>query len=403
MINQEQTQYRRVLTVTQLNAYVRSMIEGDFRLKNIFVSGEISNLKDHYSSGHIYLTLKDRGASINSVIFATNARKLRFKLENGMKVICHGRISLYEANGQYQMYIDSVEPVGIGALYLAFEQLKSKLEAKGLFSVEHKKPIKRIPKTLAVITSPTGAVIQDIRNVISRRFPYVKIILYPVTVQGEDAPRQIIEALSLINAEGSADTVIIARGGGSMEDLWAFNNESLAVAVFNSKIPVISAVGHETDFTICDFVSDLRAPTPSAAAELAVPDVVELKRKIINYYKYLGKLLTSYRQTYLNSLYELYSELCLYLPINLQGESFNELKKLINRQHELMAVTLSESEKTLNAYTSKLEELNPVIVLSRGYAYVYKDEKQIQSAASLKKGDEITIYLSDGSVKAIVQ
>ena len=260
----------RVLSVSQLNFYIKSIIENDARLNFVFVTGEISNLTDHYRSGHIYLSIKDEKSVIRAVMFAGNARNLKFRPTDGMKVICRGRVAVYEPTGQYQLYIEDMQPDGIGALSLAYEQLKKSLAEKGLFAPEHKKKIPPFPNSIGVITSPTGAAVQDIRNILSRRFPSADIIMCPVLVQGENAPAQLIDAVQKLDKYNACDVIIIGRGGGSIEDLWAFNEECVAMAIFRCETPVISAVGHETDFTIADFVADLRAPTPSAAAELAV-------------------------------------------------------------------------------------------------------------------------------------
>ena len=260
-----------ILTVTQLNEYIKSKIDSDKTLQNIWIKGEISNFV-HHKTGHLYFTVKDENSLVRSLMFASSAAKLPFKPENGMKVILHGRVASYIRDGIYNFYADSMEPDGIGALYIAYEQLKKRLEAEGLFRTENKKPLPKIPSRVGVITSPTGAAVRDIIHVISRRFPFAKIIVYPALVQGEGAPPQLIAGLRYFNESHSADVIILGRGGGSIEDLWAFNNEQLAREVAASRIPVISAVGHETDFTICDFVADRRAPTPSAAAEIAVPE-----------------------------------------------------------------------------------------------------------------------------------
>ena len=275
------TEGANVLTVSQLNEYIKKVIDADSFLSGVYVKGEISNFVAH-RTGHYYFTLKDQGSLIKSVMFASSASKLKFVPENNMKVILHGRVAAFTRDGTYNFYCDRMEPDGIGALYIAFEQLKRKLTAEGLFDQSRKKPLPKIPTRIGVITSPTGAAVWDIINIVTRRFKYAKVILYPSLVQGEDAPPQLISGLEYFNRTGSADVIIIGRGGGSMEDLWAFNNESLARAIYASRIPVISAVGHETDFTICDFVADRRAPTPSAAAEIAVPDTLELMRKIYN-------------------------------------------------------------------------------------------------------------------------
>lgn len=266
-----------VLSVSQLNRYIKMNFDADENLVNIFISGEISNFTNHYRTGHLYFTLKDDSAAVRAVMFNSSAKRLKFMPEDGMKVIARGRVSVYEASGQYQLYVDDMQPDGVGALNLAYEQLKEKLQKEGLFSELHKKPLPPYPEKVGVITSPTGAAVRDIINVLGRRFPYAEIVFCPVLVQGDGAHLQLTDAVNMFNSERAADVIIIGRGGGSIEDLWEFNDEGLARAVYNSDIPVISAVGHETDFTICDFVADMRAPTPSAAAELAVPDANELQ------------------------------------------------------------------------------------------------------------------------------
>ena len=279
----------KVYTVSQLNYSVKTLLDNTPYLSGVFVTGEISNLKDHYSSGHIYFSLKDNNAVLSAVMFAGSARNLKFVPQNGMKVIAFCRVSLYVQSGTYQIIVEDMQPDGIGALTIAFEQLKKKLEQKGIFAQEHKKPIPKFPKTVGVITSPTGAAVQDIRNILTRRFPNIDIVLCPVLVQGTGAAPQLIQAVNMFNDYDCADVIIIGRGGGSIEDLWAFNDENLAYAIYASNIPVISAVGHETDFTICDFVADLRAPTPSAAAELAVPD----REEMLAFYNSQRQYLTS--------------------------------------------------------------------------------------------------------------
>lgn len=266
-----------VLSVSQLNRYIKMNFDADENLANIFISGEISNFTNHYRTGHLYFTLKDDSSAVRAVMFNSSAKRLKFMPEDGMKVIARGRVSVYEASGQYQLYVDDMQPDGVGALNLAYEQLKEKLQKEGLFSELHKKPLPPYPEKVGVITSPTGAAVRDIINVLGRRFSYAEIVFCPVLVQGDGAHLQLTDAVNLFNSERAADVIIIGRGGGSIEDLWEFNDEGLARAVYNSEIPVISAVGHETDFTICDFVADMRAPTPSAAAELAVPDANELQ------------------------------------------------------------------------------------------------------------------------------
>ncbi|MBO5291012.1 MAG: exodeoxyribonuclease VII large subunit, partial [Clostridia bacterium] len=271
-----------VYSVAQLNNYVKSVLDNDENLNHLFVTGEISNYKPHYS-GHMYMTIKDETASIKAVMFAGNASRLKFKPENGMKVIIFGTVSLFQRDGSYQLYINDMQPDGIGALNIAFEQLKKKLEAEGLFSNQYKKPIPKFPQKVGVVTSATGAAVQDIFNVLKRRYPVAEVVLRPCQVQGDGAANDIANAIKEFNKVKGADVLIVGRGGGSIEDLWAFNEEIVARAVFDSEIPVISAVGHETDVTICDFVADLRAPTPSAAAECAVPDCFELKANLLSY------------------------------------------------------------------------------------------------------------------------
>ena len=283
----------RILTVVQLNTYIKTLLDTDENLNNLYVVGEISNFTDHYRTGHYYFTLKDENAVIKCVMFRGANSRLRFKPENGMRVVVRGRVSVYERDGQYQLYADDMQPDGLGALNLAFEQLKKRLEAEGLFNAEHKQPIPRYPSRIGVITSPTGAAVRDITNVLSRRFPSSVMVFCPVQVQGDSAAGQIADAIRRFNAGPYADALIVGRGGGSIEELWAFNEEQVARAVFDSKIPIISAVGHETDFTICDFVADLRAPTPSAAAELAVPDTFEQKTLLSSLTYRMGKAVSS--------------------------------------------------------------------------------------------------------------
>lgn len=268
----------KILTVSQLNDYVKMLIDSNPMLGNIWVRGEVSNLTFH-TSGHLYFSVKDEKSRVSAIMFRTNAVKLKFRPENGMKVVLHGRVSVFPRDGVYQIYVTSIEPDGIGALYIAYEQLRRRLEAEGLFDERIKKALPKIPSAVGVITSPTGAAVRDIINVTARRFPFAKIILFPSLVQGDGAESNLIEGIRYFNSARSADVIIIGRGGGSIEDLWAFNSELLAREIRMSAIPVISAVGHETDYTICDFAADRRAPTPSAAAELAVPDAVELKLK----------------------------------------------------------------------------------------------------------------------------
>lgn len=392
----------RVITVSQLNFYIKSLVENDAHLGAVFLTGEISNLTDHYRSGHIYLSLKDEKSVIRAVMFAGNARNLKFRPADGMKVICFGRVAVYEPSGQYQLYIEDMQPDGMGALALAYEQLKEKLSKAGMFEQSHKKPLPRFPKTVGVITSPTGAAVQDIMNILTRRFPSVDIVIAPVLVQGENAPAQLVRAINTFSETGIADVIIIGRGGGSIEDLWAFNNEELARAIYNCKTPVISAVGHETDFTICDFVSDLRAPTPSAAAELAVPD----KNELMAYYQSQRQYLSSIMDSKTNASGRCLADFGRRIQISSPQNKINNAQKLLLQKEanikNIGADLITKHSKNLASIASKLESLNPVAVLSRGYAIAQKDEKVITSASQLKEDDVITLTFNDGKINAKV-
>lgn len=397
-----QIQKPRVLSVSQINFYIKSIIENDGSLQFVLVTGEISNLTVHQRSGHIYLSLKDSNSVISAVMFAGNARRLKFRLENGMKVICRGRISVYEPSGRYQLYIEDMQPDGVGALTLAFEQLKKSLAQKGLFDNAHKKPLPKFPKTIGVITSPTGAAVQDITNIIRRRFPSADIVLAPVLVQGESAPEQLVRAVNKFSASKIADVVIIGRGGGSAEDLWAFNDEQLAYAVYNCETPIISGVGHETDFTVCDFVADVRASTPSAAAELAVPDRQELMSYYFKQKQYISAMLDRKIKTAQLRLENQQRRMSASSP-KLKAE---QLEKQLSAKSEkltrFMNVYISNKENKLIAAKGKLDGLNPLNVLNRGYAIAEKDEKIITSSKQLKNGDDFTVILSDGKINAKV-
>ena len=392
----------RVLSVSQINFYIKSIIENDGSLQFVLVTGEISNLTVHQRSGHIYLSLKDSNSVISAVMFAGNARRLKFRLENGMKVICRGRISVYEPSGRYQLYIEDMQPDGVGALTLAFEQLKKSLAQKGLFDNAHKKPLPKFPKTIGVITSPTGAAVQDITNIIRRRFPSADIVLAPVLVQGESAPEQLVRAVNKFSASKIADVVIIGRGGGSAEDLWAFNDEQLAYAVYNCETPIISGVGHETDFTVCDFVADVRASTPSAAAELAVPDRQELMSYYFKQKQYISATLDRKIKTAQLRLENQQRRISASSP-KLKAE---QLEKQLSAKSEkltrFMNIYVSNKENKLIAAKGKLDGLNPLNVLNRGYAIAEKDEKIITSSKQLKDGDDFTVILSDGKINAKV-
>lgn len=390
----------KVLSVSQLNFYIKSVIENDPRLNVVFLTGEISNLTNHYRSGHIYLSLKDEKSVIRAVMFAGNARTLRFQPQDGMKVICRGRVAVYEPNGQYQFYIEDMQPDGIGTLTIAFEQLKSSLAEKGLFDNAHKKPIPKFPKTIGVITSPTGAAVQDIRNILSRRYPCADIVMCPVLVQGENAPSQLVNAVKKLDEYNACDVIIIGRGGGSIEDLWAFNSEELAYAIYNCKIPVISAVGHETDFTICDFVSDLRAPTPSAGAELAVPDKDELVSFYNSQLQYLSSLVDVKVKNQSNMITDFHRRLSLVSPQSRIEKYEQQLEMLKSKADSFVNEKISRADSNIKATAAKLESINPIAVLSRGYVIAEKDGQVISSKKQLSKNDEFSVEFSDGKITA---
>lgn len=392
----------RVLSVSQLNFYIKSIIENDARLNFVFVTGEISNLTNHYRSGHIYLSIKDDKSVIRAVMFAGNARNLKFVPEDGMKIICRGRIAVYEPSGQYQLYIEDMQPDGVGALSIAFEQLKKSLAQKGLFAPEHKKKIPAFPKAVGVVTSPTGAAVQDILNILSRRFPCADVVMCPVLVQGENAPEQLVKAVETLDKNNACDVIIIGRGGGSIEDLWAFNDERLAYAIYNCNIPVVSAVGHETDFTICDFVSDLRAPTPSAAAELVVPDKAELAEYYKSQLQYIHSMINlKIRQNY-NSVTELKRRISVASPQQKISEYEKNCELTGTKLSHYISDTLNQKNAALAKIAAALESINPIAVLSRGYSIAEKDGRVINRSDQLDCGDEFTLRFSDGEVKAKV-
>lgn len=389
-------------TVSQVNEYIKYLIEEEVMLQDIYVSGEVSNFKKH-SSGHYYFTLKDKSSEIKAIMFRSYAQKVKFKIENGLKAVVHARISVFEQAGIYQLYVNSIEPEGIGSLNLAYEQLKERLFKEGLFDEKYKKPLPKFPLKIGVITSPTGAAIKDIINVATRRFPLASIILYPSLVQGEDAPNELISGIDYFNITNSVDVIIIGRGGGSIEDLWAFNDETLARTIFGSKIPVISGVGHEIDFTICDFVADVRAATPSAAAELATPNLEESISKI-NSFKarsisvLQAKIIES--KSRLNSICSMKvfkkPETILEIPKikieNIKSDLVNSIKNRI-----------SSTKSTFTNTVSKINALNPLSVLTRGFSVVSNSSGAVvKSIKQVSINSEINIKLSDGAIKASV-
>ncbi len=391
------------VTVKQLNLFVKSLIEGDTRLNDIYVVGEISNFKNHYASGHLYFTLKDNDASIRCVMFRGFASRVKFRIEDGLKVILRGRVSIYEKDGQYQFYAEEMHPDGLGDISLQFEQIKEKLSKEGLFDTENKRPIPKFPKRIAVITSPTGAAVQDIMNILSRRWGLCEILLCGVSVQGENAVPEMLDALERVYSLSSCDLIIIGRGGGSIEDLWAFNSEELARKIYESPIPVISAVGHETDFTICDFVADLRAPTPSAAAELAVPDKSEILVKLNNYTSILKNQLENKLSTQKSKFNLLSGSVCFKNPIQqIIEKRYQEIDVICDRLLLVYKNILNNYKTRISSDFAKLDALSPLKVLSRGFAVAKISDRVVSSVNDLNYGDDFVLRLSDGSLNCKV-
>ncbi len=390
-----------VLTVTELNNYVKTLLDNEPNLKNVFVTGEISNFKNHYS-GHMYMTIKDEGGAIKAVMFSSYAGRLRFVPENGMKVIVFGSVSLYNKDGSYQFYITDMQPDGLGALNLAFEQLKEKLQNEGLFNAEHKKALPEFPQKIGVMTAPDGAAVRDIFSVLKRRYPVAEIVFYPVAVQGASAAPEIAKGIQLFNEKNACDVLIVGRGGGSLEDLWAFNEEIVARAIFASNIPVISAVGHETDFTIADFVADLRAPTPSAAAEVAVPDIFELKAGLLGLKQHLAVLIKNRINAEREFLINTEKQLNLLSPANKILNSRTELVNLNEKLINSMLLKLNNEKAKISVLASKLNALSPLEVLSRGYAISYKEASPVTSVKQVANGDNVKVVVKDGEFFATV-
>lgn len=411
-----------IYTVTQLNQQIKGMLESNPSFRNIFVQGEISNYKQH-TSGHHYMTLKDADGAISAVLFRADAARLRFRLMNGMKVIARGRVSSFPKTGQVQLYLADLMPDGTGALHLAFEQLKSKLYAEGLFDQAHKQEIPRMPHTIALVTSPTGAAVRDMIRILGRRYPLAEVQLWPVLVQGENAAADIAKTIARVNAHGQADVIIVGRGGGSLEDLWAFNEEIVARAIYNSKIPVISAVGHEPDVTIADFVADLRAPTPSGAAELAVPDRGELSILIDREQERLMTALENRLNGLANRLQAQEDRLARCTPAQYVAERRRRTEELIERMrlaqlrkidslktgfsyHEkklrdMPGVLLERRRGKLQSLSGQLDALSPLRVLARGFSVVTDAQnKIITDSVDLQTGDAVTLRFAQGTAKA---
>lgn len=392
---------RNPMTVTQITSYLKFIIEEDDDLKSVLVKGEVSNYKLH-SSGHIYFTLKDENAKIKCVMFRSYASRMLFKLEDGMKIIIDGYISIYEKEGQYQLYCYRIQPDGVGSLYLKFEQLKNKLASEGLFDEERKKKLPAFPKKIGVITSPTGAVIKDILNVSKRRFKGIDILIYPSKVQGDDAADSIVSGVEYFNKRNDVDVVIIARGGGSIEELWAFNEEKVARAVAFSNKVIVSAVGHETDFTLCDFAADVRASTPSHAAEIVVPSYDELKYKIES----TKDNIISIIKRYLNEKTMENEEANHLLSLNSPQYRISQYMQYIDGiDGKMMSCIKSIISNCSNEYSilfNKVDSLNPLKVLNRGYSIVKKDDFAVNSIKSIKIKDNLKILFEDGNVDCIV-
>jgi len=392
-----------IYTVSELTREIKNLLEGGF--SGVWVTGEISNFHAH-SSGHFYFTLKDKGAQLSTVMFRGANRHLKFKLEDGLEVVAKGRVSVYEPRGNYQIILDYIEPKGLGALQLAFTQLRNKLAEEGLFDEARKRPLPYLPRTLGIVTSPTGAVIQDMIRILKRRNPHVNILLYPVSVQGEAAAPEIVRGIEALNRHGEAEAMIVGRGGGSLEDLWAFNTEAVARAIAASRIPVISAVGHETDFTIADYVADLRAPTPSSAAELAAPVAAELRQALRDTQR---RLLRGYRQ----GLESRREKLKFWIShLKHPKKRLEELSQHLDDLRERLKLGIARSLETrragLRLLGEKLEVLSPLSILSRGYSIVRKLEEGgregavVKDAEQVKPGDSLSLRLFKGSLKARV-
>lgn len=391
---------KQVLSVTQLNTFVKDYIDALPPLRQVSVKGEVSNLTKH-KTGHYYFTLKDEGSVIKTVMFRNDAEKIDFDMQNGQKIVVTGRISVFVRDGSYQLYAVTAEQEGVGNLYEAFEKLKAKLADEGLFDEYHKKPIPKTPFKVGIVTAPTGAAIQDMKNIASRRFPLCELILYPSLVQGKDAAPEIIKGIEFFDNKCKVDVIVIGRGGGSIEDLWAFNDEKLARAVYNCKTPIISAVGHEIDFTITDFVADLRAPTPSAAMELALPDKNELKRKFGNINTHnaasLAKRLEGERK--------LIGLLASSRVLSSHTAFFDDRRMNLLRDEEQLLSSFdrlfSAKKEVCEGFKRLLASYNPLGILKRGYAVAYgKDGRVVKSTSDLKDGDEFELKLSDGAITA---
>lgn len=391
------------ITVSQLNGYVKSLVENDPRLSHISVSGEISNYKNHFSSGHWYFTLKDQNASIRCVMFKSSASRVNFEVQDGLAVTLKGRVSLYEKDGQYQFYAEEMHPVGEGDLALQFKQVKEKLEREGLFDSENKRPLVKYPKRIAVITSDTGAAVKDILNITSNRYPACEIVMCPVLVQGDMASQDMIKTLDRVYALDDIDTIIIGRGGGSAEDLHCFNDEALARKIYESPFPVISAVGHETDFTICDFVADVRASTPSHAAELATPDRNELENKIYNLNNSLKIKVLLKQNLYETRLNTLQKQVDVSKFENLFTKKQIEIDSIADKISHSVSEKMHNNTVLVSNLMTRIDALSPLKIMGRGFSVVTKENACVSGVGKLTLGDSITVKFADGDAECVVE
>lgn len=387
-----------VLTVTQINTFIKAIFAERQELRNVYINGEISNFTHYYRSGHMYFTLKDENAQIKAVMFSSYASRLKFQPENGMKVICRGYISVYEKSGEYQLYVDDMQPDGLGALNMAYEQLKAKLFAEGVCSDEVKKPLPRYPLKIGVVTSDIGAAVEDIKNITARRWPIAELVIVPTLVQGANAAPDIIKSISCLEKYGDIDVIIVGRGGGSVEDLWAFNTESVTRAVIDCKIPIVSAVGHESDFTICDFVADLRAPTPSAAAEIICPDInVEISR-CENAKVMIERLVNDKIDEEMQFVSDLTETSVLASSENFLKEHCDYIKDLRTRLKDSFDNVFGVYENRFAVLLGKLNALSPLAVMERGYSVAKTAGGAIiKSASQIAVNDNINIEFANGS------
>lgn len=415
---------KKFITISEINHYLKNQFDRDENLQKIYLKGEISNYKNH-TRGHLYFTLKDENSRINAVMFSYQASSLKFIPEDGMKVLVEGKISVYEATGNYQIYIDKMENEGLGNLFQAFEELKQKLAKEGLFDDSHKKKIPKYPEKIGVITAPTGAAVKDIISTIKRRYPICEVIIFPSLVQGLEAKNNLVEQLKKADSF-NLDLIIIGRGGGSIEDLWPFNEEIVARAIYDTKTPIISAVGHEIDFTISDFVADLRAPTPTGAAEMAVPNIIDVNNHLNNLSIRLNQFISAKLKSATQQLLVLKSSYGLQNPLNIYEIKEQKLSLLIEKLHNIINIKINNCrikyhnittknilinskliylphQTKYNSIIDKLTLLNPIGILNQGYAMVKKDDKIIKDVKNIKKGDILNIKLYQGTIKSIVE